>query len=107
MRVGGLACVLLLGVATSGCRPGTSDADTPRSGPNTPWHQKKLTLRGVLRAPGSSTVAAPVTEWVVERPGEENKPIAVDISGVRDRAIELEGKKVKATVRTPSQADAE
>jgi hypothetical protein len=96
------SCLLLLAWTACGCRP-RDDADYR----DTPWHQKEVTVRGVLRAPGSSTVAAPVTEWVVERPGEENKPVAVDISGVRDRAIELEGKRVKVVARTPAQADVE
>lgn len=100
MRLALLLPCLLLVVAACGCRP-REDADYR----DTPWHQKEVTVRGVLRAPGSSTVAAPVTEWVVELPGEENKPVPVDISGVRDRAIELEGKRVKAVTRTPSQAD--
>ena len=102
MRRALLPCVLLL-AAVSGCRP---DEGSPRSGAMTPWHQKEVTLRGVLRAPGSSTVAAPVAEWVVELPDEENKPVPVDISRVRDRAIELEGKEVKVTARTPAPSDA-
>jgi hypothetical protein len=96
-----LPYVLLLAVTVLGCRPRDDDYR------DTPWHQKEITVRGILRAPGSSTVAAPVTEWVVERRGEENKPVPVDISGVRDRAIELEGKRVKVVAKTPSQADAE
>ena len=96
-----LPWTLLLTVAVCGCRRDDSDYY------DTPWHQKEVTVRGTLRAPGSSTAAAPVTEWVVEVPGEPNKPVPVDIAGVRDRAIELEGKRVKVVAKTPAQADVE
>ena len=101
MRLALLPWLLLLTITACGCRPRDREYE------DTPWHQKELTVRGTLRAPGSSTAAAPITEWVVEVPGEENKPVPVDISGVRDRAIELEGKRVKVVGRTPSQADVE
>jgi hypothetical protein len=65
-----------------------------------------MTVQGLLRGPGPSGPSAPATEWVVD-PGEDGRPVAVDISRMRDRALKLEGKQVKATVWTLTPADVE
>ena len=93
MRIGGLACVLLLGLAACGCQSTTRGGDT-------------TTVEGILRGPGPSGPSAPATEWVVD-PGPDGRPVAVDISRMRDRALKLEGKRVKATVWSLTPADVE
>jgi hypothetical protein len=40
-------------------------------------------------------------------PGPDGRPVAVDISRMRDRALKLEGKRVKATVWSLTPADVE
>ena len=91
MRVAGLTWVLLLGLVACGCQGNKSG------------REETMTLEGVLRGPGPSPGTLP-TEWVVDR-GEGETPVPVDIARMRDRALKLEGKSVKATVRTLTPAD--
>ena len=94
MRFLAIACVLLLGVAACGCQSNSS-----RGGDT-------MTVKGILRGPGPSAPGAPATEWMVD-PGEDGRPVNVDISRMRDRALKLEGKQVKATVWSLTPADVE
>ena len=93
MRIVGLGCVLLLGLAAWGCQSKERGGDT-------------VTVEGVLRGPGPTTPGAPPTEWVID-PGNDRSPVAVDISRMRDRALKLEGKPVKATLWALTPADVE
>jgi hypothetical protein len=94
MRIVGLACVLLLGLIAWGCQ-----SNANRGGDT-------VTVEGVLRGPGPTTPGVPPTEWAID-PGEDRSPVAVDISRMRDRALKLEGKPVKATLWSLTPADVE
>jgi hypothetical protein len=70
-----------------------------------------MKLSGTLRSPGTSTLPnAWEGEWNIEPPRDSTgkvTPMAVDVSDVMDRAKAMEGKKVTATIKMPTQADAE
>jgi hypothetical protein len=94
MRIAGFVCALLLGLAACGCHGSKSSEET-------------TTFNGVLRGPGPSSPGAPAKEWVVDKDGDEHRPVPVDISRMRDRALKLEGKSVKVTVWNLTPADVE
>jgi hypothetical protein len=108
MRHVRLCLALLTALVAPGCAkpvaPAAAAADRPTIRRDT------ITIIGVLRAPGTSTApGAPAGEWVVELPKGTDGKVAtapVDVSAVTERAAALAGQKVRATFRTPTQADA-
>jgi len=101
--------VMLFGFIVAGCQ--TPSGPTADMGSPPKFTKDSMTLIGVLRAPGTSSVAsAPPGEWVIELPKNDYgqvRPAAVDVSDCADRARSLEGKHVSAQVRMPTRADAE
>ena len=108
MRQLRLSLVLLAGLVTCGCMK------PPTSGPISHGADAKrgvMNVSGVLRSPGTSaSPRATAGEWAVDLPKDmygKINAIAVDVSDRMDQAKALEGKQVKATIKMPTQADAE
>ena len=100
--------MLLAGFVVCGCN------NPVASGPSAAALNAKrgvANISGVLRSPGTSaSPSATVGEWVIDLPRDTTGNItafAVDVSDRMDQAKALEGKQVKATIKLPTQADAE
>ena len=100
---------LLTGLVAAGCRTGHAPAGTAGAPPLVT--KDSISFFGVLRPPGASSApGAAAGEWVIEMPRDtagKVHTVAVDVSAVADRAAVLAGQRVRATMRKPTQNDAD
>ena len=108
MRIRRASCALLVALfalAAGGC------PSMPKGSPPPPSSSDgTLTLVGPLHAPGAGG-STNATEWTIETVRETVKEkskqfLAVDVSGVQDQARSLDGQRVTAKVRMPTEKDA-